>query len=526
MYTGNMSLEQINMLLSIFATDEIPALKRYIYVFPPEILLEAMEKGIGALELCQIKNIDTSQYIGELRNYQTTGVAFMYYSPRSILGDGVGLGKTVEVSALLNVLRIKKELTKFIMAVETSAVGQVQSELMKFTGLNVISIPSTAAKMRKVLEGGLVDWDKVDGVVIKHSTLRSDTFSSWMSKFIDNATGKCNMFNTLIIDESSVIKNNDSKTYYYTENLCNCMERVHCLNATAFELCLLDIYNQLDMIEPNVLPKRWRIEKEFCKYGFKPYWVRVGGAPTQKFSRQLTGYQNQEKFKNSLKLFYYGRPKEVALGEDTHEYKVYTVDPTMDQLVAIKRKHRYNEVLNCPSLIPELNIATNRKTVPKIERLIQVIKNEFTGCKVMVYCFHIEAQHAIKRELEEEGFNVVLLNGETQDSERKQIMDQFNIGDADIIITNIKKSLNLWNGDACIYYSIEVNPAQLEQIHGRIDRNVDEKHKTYIMMLYDNTPEYDYITSVVKRRGQDARALTIDAKTTIDKFMDFLSGIQ
>lgn len=520
MYSGDMSLEQINMLLNIRELEEIESLARTIYVFPPEVLLDAMDNGMGALEYCKLNNIDTSQYIGKLRKYQTTGVGFMYYSPRSILGDGVGLGKTVQMSSLLNVLRMKNELTKFIVAVETSAVGQVQSELMKFTGLNVLDVPSTAAKMRKVLDN--TDWDRVDGIVIKHSTLRSDTFSSWLSQFIDDV-GRCTLFNTFFLDESSVIKNDNTKMYYYTQNICNCMARVHCLNATAFEMYLMDIYNQLDMIAPNVLPKKWRIEKEYCKYAFKPYWVKVNGAATQKFSRQLDGYKNTEDFKQKLKLFYFGRPKSVALGEDTHEYKIYTVDPTKEQLVAIARKHRYNEVLNCPSLITDLKLPTDRKTVPKLDRLVEIINNEFDGCKVMVYCFHIEAQHAIKRELEAIGKKVVILNGETDDKDRKPIIDSFNEGDVDVIVTNIKKSLNLYNGDACIFYSIETNPAQLEQIHGRIDRNVDDKSKTYVLMVYANTPEYDYVTTVVKERGRNSRALTIDAKSTIDKFMDSIA---
>ena len=39
-----------------------------------------------------------------------------------------------------------------------------------------------------------------------------------------------------------------------------------------------------------------------------------------------------------------------------------------------------------------------------------------------------------------------------------------------MLITNIKKSLNLSGGDVCIFYTVESNPSKMEQIRGRIDR--------------------------------------------------------
>ena len=52
----------------------------------------------------------------------------MYLSPRSIIADGCGLGKTAEVAALINWLKYKGEMSRFLIAVETSAIGQTQAE--------------------------------------------------------------------------------------------------------------------------------------------------------------------------------------------------------------------------------------------------------------------------------------------------------------------------------------------------------------------------------------------------------------
>ena len=342
----------------------------------------------------------------------------MYMSPRSVIGDGVGLGKTAEVSALINYLHQTKQLKRFLMAVETSALGQTQCELMRFTGLRVVALPSEAYKLNRLIKK--IDWTKVDGIVIKHSALRSDVLSKWLSLNI-NPDGTCRLFDTFFLDESSVIKNLTTKTAIYTKNICDICPRVHFMNATVFETNIMDIYNQMDMMNPALLPKKWRIEKEFCTFGRSSYWTKENGKPKMNFRRDLTGYKNQAIFKERLKLVYFGRSKSDIGIDMPHVHKVYEVEPSNEQSMALQKGYRYMEVLNCPSLIPDLHLETNRKTVPKLDRLCNLLETDFADCKVMIYCFHNEAQQAIADECRKLGRNPVILNGQSKDQERWEI---------------------------------------------------------------------------------------------------------
>lgn len=517
MYLGRLSEATANALLKIRQSKSIDSLKRMIFNFPPELVLESVEQGRRLRDIVKESEEDYTKYIGEMRDYQTLGTAFMYFSPRSMLGDGVGLGKTVEVAGLINFLHSRKEMTRFVIAVENSAISQTAYELIRFTGLNVIALPSDAAKFNRIIKK--LDWTKVDGLVIKHSMLRSDAFSRWIALNLDE-NGKCKVFNTFFLDESSVIKNNTTKTYKYTKNICDVCTRVHFMNATAFELYLMDVYNQMDMMNDALLPKKWRIEKDFCTFGSSSYWTKVNGKAKMNYRRDLKGYKNQAIFKESLKLFYFGRCK-ADIGMDMpHIHKVYEIEPSGDQLIAIANGNRYNEVLNCPSLIKDLGLNTDTKDCPKLARLVDIVKNEFTGQKVMIYCFHIEAQEAIANEMRAIGRVPHILNGSTPEEERYKIQTEFNSGDCDVIITNIKKSLNLYGGDACIFYSVLTNPSALFQVAGRVDRNVDDRIKTYILLLYKDTDEYRTFVDVVKQRAKDSRDLTLDAKTTVDFFIE------
>lgn len=517
MYLGQMEPKIASYILDIRGRESIPNLKHMIFDFPAELVLRSIEEEKSIRDIVREEQLDYKKHLGELKDYQTLGTAFMYMSPRSVIGDGVGLGKTAEVSALINYLHQTKQLKRFLMAVETSALGQTQCELMRFTGLRVVALPSEAYKLNRLIKK--IDWTKVDGIVIKHSALRSDVLSKWLSLNI-NPDGTCRLFDTFFLDESSVIKNLTTKTAIYTKNICDICPRVHFMNATVFETNIMDIYNQMDMMNPALLPKKWRIEKEFCTFGRSSYWTKENGKPKMNFRRDLTGYKNQAIFKERLKLVYFGRSKSDIGMDMPHVHKVYEVEPSNEQSMALQKGYRYMEVLNCPSLIPDLHLETNRKTVPKLDRLCNLLETDFADCKVMVYCFHNEAQQAIADECRKLGRNPVILNGQSKDQERWEIQTKFNKGEYDVIITNIMKSLNLFGGDVCIFYSNSMTPSKMFQVAGRIDRNVDDKIKTYILLIYSGTDEYKHFMEVTKQRTRDARDLTIDAKTTVDYFIE------
>jgi len=516
-YIGSMTEQQAELIMQTRQEKVIPNLKNMLFNFSPELIKQSLEEGISIREIVKRDNLDVTQYYAELRDYQTVGTAFMYLSPRSIIGDGCGLGKTAEISGLINWLKFKGELTRFLIAVETSAIGQIQCEIQRFTGLNVIAMPSEAAKIKRAIEK--TDWQKIDGIVIKHSTLRSDAFSKWLALNI-GPDGMCRIFNTFFLDESSIVKNEKTKMYAYTKNICDIVGRVHLMNATTFETSIIDIYNQIDMMNIALLPKRWRIEKEFCTYGNVSYWTKENGKAKLNWRRERNGYKNQQAFKSSLELVYFGRSTKDVGKDIPHIYKVYEVEPSNAMSLALARGQRYSEVLNCPSLIPDLKIPTNRENVPKLNRLCELIENEFASSSVMIYCFHLEAQKAISDEMKKIGRKPITLNGNCKDEDRMVAQDGFNSGAYDVIITNVKKSLNLYGGDVCIFYSMETNPSKAFQTASRIDRHIDDSIKTFVLMLYKGTDEYKFFTTTVKQRAKDARDLTIDAKTTVDFFYE------
>ena len=538
-YMGKMTVKQCDKIMSIKEKEITPELLHTIFVFPYELILESLETGKGIRTIVKEKGIDWRQYIGKLRPYQTVGCEFLLNTTRSMIGDSVGLGKTAQIAATLNVLKQEGKLTRFIMAVETSAIMQTRIEMMKFTGLNVLALPSEGTKLKKMIEK--TDWSTVDGVIIKHCTIKSNPFNAWLATSI-NEFGKSSMFNVFILDESSVIKNDTTQMYNYCENISNAMERTYMMNATAFEKHILDIYYQFNIMDTQLLPEVSFIKKNFCTWSRNEYWKTErtpgqgrGYKRVQNFTWDLSGYKNQNIFKESLKYVYFGRSlKDVGMDIE-HTYKIYTVQPNPLQTQLIAGGFHGNEVLNCPALLPDVTakgfkeLKFDRANNPKLNRLCELAETDLEGMSFMVYCFHIEAQYKIKAELEAIGRKVTIINGQDPkgkdaDMIKLERMQKFNSGEYDVIITNMQKSLNLYGADAMILYSNTATVGRLEQIRGRIDRHVDDKVRTFIMLLYEGTSEYELMTQTAKARGQASRDLILDSETAIDYFMSALEG--
>ena len=80
-----------------------------------ELTDEQVDEIIEARDSDVVAPEDRKQ--GTLTDLQTVGVSFMYVSKRMILGDSVGMGKTVQVSSLIKYLTMKAEEKGFSLNV-------------------------------------------------------------------------------------------------------------------------------------------------------------------------------------------------------------------------------------------------------------------------------------------------------------------------------------------------------------------------------------------------------------------------
>lgn len=463
----------------------ISDLKHVIYELPPSLVTQI--KSFGSNE-----GIDLEQYPGELENHQTIGVAYMYFASRLILGDSVGIGKTVEVCGLCNLLRKiyenNYEEFRFLYLTEKNLVSQAQEEMIKFTGDYVYALYGDKASVERFVSDNYTELNY--SVVGAHSLLNSTTFQEYIRGFSVDTEGI--PFDILIIDESGdVLTNPSTMTYKNAQFLGNFFDRIILLNATTFEKELRAFYAQLNFIDDTFLPTKTAFQKEYEVYNYyTPY-------PT--FSGK---YKNAEKFRDLVSYRYFARTRKSSGATMTNCTAETVVVPlSSDQKWLLNRTSMPQMVYDCPSYF-NMGVETDPSTTPKLKALLRLLTEDLKNVdSILIYARYKEAQRCIQDALAEHGIDSFVMNGDSPQEEREAIINKFKLGDVRVLITNVQKGLNFGHCNYCIFYTYDPNPNKMVQFEGRMTRsfNIDNKH-VYLLLSEGN--ELKTFNSVISDRAK------------------------
>lgn len=503
-YQGNLTDEQAEAILTLISDyDCVTSLRHVIKDVPEHIITdikndaEAYEREHGSLEGFS-KDYSKDIGVGTLRDAQTIGVAFMYYAGSALLGDEVGLGKTVQIAGLCNVLKKDFENRgkefRYCFLTEKSSVGQIRDKMIRFTGEYVGLLESgEKSVVEKYLERNK---DKrYYSIVGAHSLLNNPLFLTDCAK---------RPFDLIIIDESSILKNTSSEIYKNCKALFKYHNRKILLNATPVEIEIREMYNQLDLLDPDYMPSVTEFNRQFQKYkkglfGFQP-----------------AGYKNEEVFKEAIKLRYLARTRaDLGAKYTENTYKTILV-PLSKEQKELNRKTTLKQMVSDYPTGVDRNVPFNELTTPKLAVLFHLLENEidvFTS-QALIYCRFVDAQIKMKEMLEEKGYRTVILNGRSKAKERDSVVKAFNEGHYDIMITNVLRGLDLKNCDTCILYTIDPNPQKMVQFEGRITRDFNIEYKS-VYLLVSMGKEKKFVEKELKLRVEASAAFSKTGKSMV-----------
>lgn len=447
-------------------------------------------------EIEQVKANKSSDFIdlrlGELRDEQTIGVAYMYFAQRLVLGDSVGLGKTVQICGLCNLInqkRLKEGYTfRFLYLTEKNLIEQTRNEMIKFTGDYVELLRGEKKYVKKFAEEN--DPELLYSVVGTHSLINSEEFQEYMRTY--RALYGCNPFDALFIDESAIVGNTATKTYDNAKKLAEDFDWVVVMNATAFEKELRTFYAQINLCDDTFLPTKTVFQNLYEKkvYGIKSYPVFNGE------------YQNAHIFKEQVKYRYFARTRRglgAVMKDCSANIKVSKLSKTQKYLLS--RTSMPQMVYDCPSYFDD-TLEMDVENTPKMRDLLNTINVDFKDePSILVYSRYKESQKGIRDILEEAGITCEVMNGETSKDERDAIISKFKLGDFRVLITNVQKGLNFGNCNACIFYSFDPNPNRMVQFEGRMTRSKDIIGK-HVVLLVTEGKELNRFKKIVADRAK------------------------
>lgn len=499
---GNLPDTTCNALLNLIENvSSIEGLKHCIQDLPRHVVsdiindYEGYEKEHGSINGF---NKRYTPVVGELRDMQTVGVAFMYYAKSALLGDEVGLGKTVQCAGLVNVLnseyKKKGKPFRFCFLTEKSSINQIRNKMIQFTGHYVGMLESGDQNIvKKYLKR--YELGNHFSIVGSHSLLNSSEFLIHTSK---------HPFDLIIIDESSIIKNTTSDIFKNSRALLQFHDRKILLNATPLEQNVLEFYNQLDLLDSTLLPSLADFKRRYCvmKRGVFGY-------------TEIDSYKNTEEFKQAVSLRYLARTRASEGAEYVdNSYKTILVPLSAEQKRLIKQTSLYAMVHDYPSGV-DRTVPFNLETTPKAAALLHLLKKiDVSTGKALVYCRFVDCQKKLQELLEENGYRTAILNGSTKVKEKNDIIDKFLSNGYDVLITNIQRGLDLNNCDNCIMYTIDPNPQKMVQFEGRMTRDFNVMYKS-LYLLVSMGKEKKFVEETLKLRVDASDAFVIQGNSMV-----------
>jgi SNF2 family DNA or RNA helicase len=374
------------------------------------------------------------------RNYQTMMIAHMAILPRLIIGDAVGLGKTICAIASSCYHYDRVENLKVIVLTTRSTVYQWASEFEKFSDLNVWvmkdkyrDLKSNEARLKQVEH--FLNGKKKDVLIAKYTSLigkrkriegefddNGDPAPDDKKEVISQEILKlCELMAPhgehiyLILDEGQKFKSAGTSIRTLVENIQKHAHRVHVMTATGLKNKLDEFYSIAWAVGIRPFGTEFSFKYNFCVQKKK----HIGRG---RYKWDIVGYKNVRDFKMAIRPFYYGRsqaqvkeklPKLATIFHpfdlSDKEYKLllkdipngdYVLPPSIKKVAGevVEVKDRsidnmmtamsvFQLVANSSALLDrdDPKIFHNKALSSKEEELLDLLDGELSGQKVIVF---------------------------------------------------------------------------------------------------------------------------------------------
>ncbi|BCO16068.1 DEAD/DEAH box helicase_gp015 [Bacillus phage vB_BceM_WH1] len=270
--------------------------------------------------------------------FQALGISFLAEMKRAIIGDSMGLGKTLQGLGAFHKLYQDGIVTKAIVACPTSLKYQWEEEIQKFTDYKGLVVDGTTKK-RMSTYNEFQSSNEYQFLLINYELVRND---------IDVL--KDFHFDVLICDEAHRLKNRAAKLTKSVKQIS--ADYRFALTGTPLQNRADELFSLFEVINPEVLGSFTEFKKKYLVYGTK-------------FNRRgvLIGYRKLGELRKAIAPFLLRRLKEDVL-DDLPRIMYRKIEVDMNET-----QHKLQDVLknNAAALSQELAdwYETNEAEHPK-----------------------------------------------------------------------------------------------------------------------------------------------------------------
>lgn len=244
-----------------------------------------------------LKDIANKDYLSQKRDisipglkatlfpYQKEGVKFLeQHKGRGIIADEMGLGKTLQGLAYL---QLHPELRPAVIVCPASLKWNWSQEIDKWcTGITYAILGGTTP-YDVTAEVYIINYD----ILFKDTNEKGQLVDGWY-RYLRNKG-----LQVVIMDEAHYIKNNKVLRTKACKALCKECPHVIPLTGTPIENRTSEIYNLVNLVNPNIFPNQWTFLMTYCR-------ARNNGFGWQ-FDQEPRNDAEKEKYEKATKSLYH-----------------------------------------------------------------------------------------------------------------------------------------------------------------------------------------------------------------------------
>jgi SNF2 family DNA or RNA helicase len=410
----------------------------------------------------------TNGFNGILYPHQRLGLVFLLSQERAVLADDVGLGKTVQVAALIGLLADSEDFRQpgrlpVLYITSAGLVQQTGDELRRFLpGLNVTTVLDP--RRRKT-----TDPLETDVYVVNHDYAHRNQMTLQGVRP-----------SLVVVDEASALKGAGAK-HKSIQKLCWPADRAVGLTATPFENDPLDLWAILSLLGFADLWGRREFTDSFCREDIYPDG-----------RRKVTGWKSRLRADQVMRWI---GPRFLRRTSRDVGIQLPVREETRPVLVPLSHT-QMREYRNAGFIRHDL---TRHRRQQKVSRrgsdgisplfntvVAAAIREAHLGRKVVIYTEHLEDLDDIAQQLTTANVGHACLRGESNKDQRADAVTRFRDDPTIQVLAGTKvleNGLNLQFAQTLISAGVSYNPARELQREGRLCR-IGSPHATFRHLIF------------------------------------------
>jgi SNF2 family DNA or RNA helicase len=358
-----------------------------------------------------------------LRYYQVIGVLHLIKMTRMVLGDGTGLGKTVEMISAYCYLLSRNPNLKLIVVSPKSATSQWVDEFAKFTvNVDARRLENYGPKSRRDQYEDFWTNPARNVLVMHYHWFREDL--RVYEPFIKGDF-------MVVFDEATAFKNHQSKTHAAALEVSRKASRCYGLTATLLKNNLIEGFGIYRVIHQAVF-----------NTGITGFKARYCVEKLQEIGARkipvVVGYKNVEHFRASIDPYFLGRAKyevskelpdlitkEVPVGLSDAQWEAYgealegllTVG-TPDGEKVEKEVTPLAKLIYCQQIVNSPDLIGREGSSEKENELFRLLDDEFEGEKTIIFSRFKKMVNRIEKLLGEKDVPCLRITGDEDEEQR------------------------------------------------------------------------------------------------------------